>query len=239
MAVVLAIVLKLSVTLNTTLADDATLGVPDTNPLPVLSVMPVGNVPETVPYTYGVYPPETLLKVLNPVIARVCSPVTVVVAPAVADKATFTVKLTVLVVLAVILFASLTLNVTLDAVCVTVGVPDTNPVLELIVMPVGSVPELTKYVYGVVPFDTLLNGLKLAIAEFCMALTVVVAPAVAVIIPTIVKLTVTVVLAIIPRLSVTLNTTLADEYAALGVPITRPVLLLSVIPVGNVTETIP
>jgi hypothetical protein len=48
-------------------------------------------------------------------------------------------------------------------------------------MPVGNVPELTKYVYGATPLITLANGLKLAIAEFRIADTVVVAPAVAII----------------------------------------------------------
>ena len=80
---------------------------------------------------------------LNPVIASVCSPVTVVVAPAVADNGAFTVKLTVTLVVASVLYASTTLNVTLADEYVTVGVPDTSPVLLLIVTPVGSVPLLT------------------------------------------------------------------------------------------------
>jgi hypothetical protein len=44
------------------------------------------------------------------------------------------------------------------------------------------------------------------------------------------------VLATVPKLSVTLNTTLADGYAAEGVPDITPVLLLRVILVGNVPE---
>jgi hypothetical protein len=68
---------------------------------------------------------------------------TVVVAPAVADNAAFTVKLTVEVVVANVLYASTTLNFTLADEYKAVGVPDTKPVLELIVMPAGSVPELT------------------------------------------------------------------------------------------------
>ena len=64
----------------------------------------------------------------------------------------------------------------------------------------------------------------------------VVAPATADILAAIVKLTVVVVLAIDPKLSVTLNTTLADGYAAEGVPDITPVLLLRVILVGNVPE---
>jgi hypothetical protein len=79
----------------------------------------------------------------------------------------FTVKLTILVVLAVTLLTSRTLNVTLAVVYVAVGVPLTSPVLGLIAIPAGSVPALTKYVYGVNPPVTLLNGLKLVIAEFC------------------------------------------------------------------------
>jgi hypothetical protein len=59
-------------------------------------------------------------------------------------------------------------------------VPDTRPVLGLIVIPVGNVPELTKYVYGAVPNCTDEKGLKLVIAEFTCTDTVVVAPAVAV-----------------------------------------------------------
>jgi hypothetical protein len=91
-----------------------------------------------------------------------------------------TVKLTVLVVVATSLVASRTENTTLAAPCTTVGVPDTRPVLELILMPVGNVPELTKYVYGVVPNSTNEKGLKLVIAVFSVTDTVVVAPAVAV-----------------------------------------------------------
>jgi hypothetical protein len=82
------------------------------------------------------------------------------------DAAADTVKLTLEVVAATTLLTSRTLNVTLAADCVTVGVPDTNPELGLIVIPVGSVPELTEYVYGVYPPVTLLNGLKLVIATF-------------------------------------------------------------------------
>jgi hypothetical protein len=82
------------------------------------------------------------------------------------NVAAVTVKLTVLVVVATSLPASRTLNVTLAAPCTTVGVPLTRPVLGLIAMPVGNVPELTKYVYGVVPNCTKLNGLKLVMAEF-------------------------------------------------------------------------
>jgi hypothetical protein len=108
-----------------------------------LSVIPVGNVPETIPYTYGVYPPVTLLNGLKLVIAIVCSPVTVVVAPAVADNGAFTVKLTVTLVVASVLYASTTLNVTLADEYIALGVPDTSPVLLLIVIPVGSLPELT------------------------------------------------------------------------------------------------
>ena len=78
--------------------------------------------------------------------------------------------------------------------------------------------------------------MKLVIAVFCGADTEVVAPATADILAAIVKLTVVVVLATIPELSVTLKTTLADGYAAEGVPDTAPVLLLRVIPVGNVPE---
>ena len=51
-----------------------------------------------------------------------------------------------------------------------------------------------------------------------------------------VKLTVLVVVAAIPLTSTTANVTLAVEYATVGVPLTRPVLVLSVIPVGNVPE---
>jgi hypothetical protein len=46
------------------------------------------------------------------------------------------------------------------------GVPDTRPVLASRVMPVGNIPELTKYVYGATPLITLANGLKLVIAVF-------------------------------------------------------------------------
>jgi hypothetical protein len=56
---------------------------------------------------------------------------------------------------------------------------------------------LTKYVYGVVPPVTLLNGLKLVIAEFWYPDTVAVAPATADIAVT-VKLTVEVVVASVP-----------------------------------------
>ena len=109
---------------------------------------------------------ETLLKALKLVIAKDTSPDTVVVAPATAEMDTFTVKLTILVVLATTLLTSLTLKVTLAVVYVVVGVPDTSPVLGSIVIPAGSVPALTKYVYGVYPPVTLLNGLKLVIAVF-------------------------------------------------------------------------
>jgi hypothetical protein len=63
------------------------------------------------------------------------------------------------------LLLSLTVNVTLPNPCGTVGVPLTSPVLELIVIPVGNTPALTKYVYGCIPFCTEANGKKLVIAE--------------------------------------------------------------------------
>jgi hypothetical protein len=115
----------------------------------------------------------------------------------VAVNAAFTVKATVLVVVAVTLLTSRTLNVTLAVVYVAVGVPLTSPVLGLIVIPVGSVPVLTKYVYGAVPPVTLANGSKLVIAEFWYPDTVAVAPATADIAVT-VKLTVEVVVASVP-----------------------------------------
>jgi hypothetical protein len=82
------------------------------------------------------------------------------------NVAAVTVKLTVLVVAATSLPASRTENTTLADGYAALGVPLTRPVLGLIVMPVGRVPELTKYVYGVVPNCTKLNGLKLVMAEF-------------------------------------------------------------------------
>jgi hypothetical protein len=115
------------------------------------------------------------------------------------------------VVLATTLLTSRTLNVTLAVVYVAVGVPLTRPVLGLIVIPAGNVPALTKYVYGVVPPVTLANALKLTIAEFCIADTVVVAPATADITAVTVKLTVDVVVANVRYASTTLNVTLADE----------------------------
>jgi hypothetical protein len=60
---------------------------------------------------------------------------------------------------------SCTPNTTLADAYATLVVPDTKPVLLLIVTPVGNVPELTLYVYGAYPPDTLANGLKLDIAE--------------------------------------------------------------------------
>jgi hypothetical protein len=53
-----------------------------------------------------------------------------------------------------------------------------------------------------------------------------------------VKLTVTVVLAITLLTSFTENTTLADGYAAVGVPETNPVLAFIVIPPGSVPELV-
>jgi hypothetical protein len=78
------------------------------------------------------------------VIATGLIPVTELVAPAVAVIAAFTVKLTVAVVLAMVPRASVTLNTTLADVYNALGVPDTRPVLELIVTPAGNVPELTE-----------------------------------------------------------------------------------------------
>jgi hypothetical protein len=92
-----------------------------------------------------------------------------------------TVKLTVLVVVAAIPLASTTVNVTLAVEYVAFGVPLTRPVLVLSVIPEGNVPDCTLYVYGLVPPDTLLNGLKLVIATFIVAVTPLVVPAVAVV----------------------------------------------------------
>ena len=165
--VVTAVVLLTSLTLKVTLAVVyVVVGVPDTSPVLGSIVIPAGSVPALTKYVYGVYPPVTLLNGLKLVMAIFCVALTVVVAPVVAVRAAFTVKETVEVVVATTLLASLTLNVTLAVVYIAVGVPDTRPVLLLIVIPAGNVPALTKYVYGVVPPVTLLNGLKLVIAEF-------------------------------------------------------------------------
>ena len=71
-------------------------------------------------------------------------------------------------------------------------------------------------------------------ATFCIADTVVVAPATADIPALTVKLTVLVVVASVRYASTTLNVTLAIEYMVVGVPLTTPVLLLIVTPAGNV-----
>jgi hypothetical protein len=106
--------------------------------------MPAGNVPDCTLYVYGITPLVTLLKALNGVIAVLCTPATDVVAPAVAEGGgTITVKLTVTLVVANVLYASTTLNFTLADEYAVVGVPLTRPVVLLIVIPVGSVPELT------------------------------------------------------------------------------------------------
>jgi hypothetical protein len=63
-----------------------------------------------------------------------------------------------------------------------------------------------------------------------------VAPATADIGGVTVKATVEVVSAMTSSESFTLNTTLANEYATLGVPLTTPVLEFIVMPVGNVPE---
>jgi hypothetical protein len=86
----------------------------------------------------------------------------------------------------------------------------------------------------VYPLETLVNALKLVMATFCIADTVVVAPATAEIGALTVKETVAVVLATTLLTSRTLNVTLAVVYVAVGVPLTRPVLGLIVIPAGNV-----
>jgi hypothetical protein len=78
--------------------------------------------------------------------------------------------------------------------------------------------------------------LKLIVVAFCIADTVVVPPATAVMPAAIVKLTVEVVVANVLLASTTLNVTLAVEYIALGVPDTTPVVLLIVMPAGNVPE---
>ena len=77
------------------------------------------------------------------------------------------------------------------------------------------------------------------IATGLIPVTELVVPATAEIGALTVKETVAVVLAIEPTASVTLNTTLAVVYVAVGVPDTTLVLVLRVTPVGNVPETIP
>jgi len=104
---------------------------------------------------------------------------------------------------------------------------------------VGNVPDCILYVYGVIPPVTLLKVSNGVMAEFCTPATDVVAPAVATVVGTFtVKTTELVVPDITLFTSRTLNVTLAASWAILGVPDTKPVLLLSVIFVGNVPELI-
>jgi hypothetical protein len=82
---------------------------------------------------------------LKLVIAEFCVADTVVVLPATAEIGiTVTSKLLVVVVEATTLLTSLTLNVTLAADCTVLGVPDTRPLPELRIIPIGNIPLLTK-----------------------------------------------------------------------------------------------
>jgi hypothetical protein len=193
-----------------------------------LKLRPVGNAGATL-YVNEPVPPEPMTGV-NAVAARFC--VNVVEATAcVAVTAVFTVRLKVAV--AVAPFVSVTVTVYVPATLAAVGVPVIAPVVELKLSPAGSAGA-TLYVNEPVPPEPV-TGANAVAARFCVN-AVEATACVAVTAAFTVRLKVAV--AVAPWESVTVTVYVLAALAAVGVPVTAPVVELKLSPAGNAGATL-
>jgi hypothetical protein len=202
------------------------VGVPLTAPVLVLKLIPVGSVPPLSANVYGTVPPAAVtgvnvgIEVLN-VPAVLGTAWVVVTAP-------FTVSVNVWDELAPTLSVAVTVKTV--ATSVVVGVPLTAPVLVLKLIPVGSAAALSANVYGCVP-PAAVTGVNVGITVFTVP---VVLGTAWVIVSAPFTVRVNVWDDVAPTLSVAVTVKSVATSVVVGVPLTAPVLVLTLIPVGSV-----
>lgn len=219
-----ALAASVTVTVNVVVASVAT-GVPLTAPVDVLKLMPVGNVPPDKANPYGVVPPLAVTGV------NVASNVPIVPArlatACVATSAELTVSVNVFADIAPA--ASVTVTVYVVTASAVAGVPLTVPVLVLKLMPVGNDAPDSANAYGVVPPLAVTganDGISVPAVPTVLGTTAVVETA---------TLTVSanVLADVAPAASVAVTVNVVAASVVVGVPLTAPVVVLKLMPVGN------
>ena len=131
-----------SATLKVRLAVPAAVGVPEMVPLAAARLRPAGSVPLVMDQVYGVVPPVALSEVLNDAFAMPGDKLVVLIASgpgAAIERAR----------VAVVLWAGEPASVTVTPILklpLAVGVPETRPVVDARVSPVGRAPAVIVHV---------------------------------------------------------------------------------------------
>jgi hypothetical protein len=192
----------------------------------VSKLIPVGNVPPESAKAYGTVPPLAVTGT-NEGISVPFVPVRLATA-CVVESAALTVSVNVFAEVAPATSVTVTVNVV--AASIVAGVPLTMPVVVLTLIPVGNVPPESAKAYGVVPPlavvgvndgirvpdvpATLATAWIVVSAEFTVRLNVLADEA--------------------PAASVTVTVNVVATSVLVGVPLTAPVVVLKLIPVGSV-----
>ncbi len=214
---------SVTVTVNVVVAS-VVVGVPLTWPVPVLKLIPAGSAPPVSANAYGVVPPFAVTGV-NDGIRVLTVPVLAAMACTV-PRAELTVRVNVFDEVAPA--ASVTVTVNAVAGSVAIGVPLTSPLAVLKPIPAGSPPVSAK-AYGAVP--------ALAVTGVNDGISVLSVPVVAGTDCAVVRAGFTVSAKVFadvaPAASVTVTVNVVVTSVLVGVPVTWPVAVLKLIPVGN------
>jgi hypothetical protein len=209
-----------------TVAASGTVGVPLTAPVLVLKLIPVGSVAPLNANVYGSVPPAAVTGVNVGI--RILTVPAVLGTACVVVSGPITVSVNVFADVAAA--ASVTVTVKTVAASGTVGVPLTAPVLVLKLSPVGSVPPLNANVYGSVP--------PLAVTGVNVGIRILTVPVVlgtaCVVVSALFTVSVNVFADVAAAASVTVTVKTVAASGTVGVPLTAPVLVLKLSPVGSV-----
>jgi hypothetical protein len=212
MVIMQLVLLSPTASVTSTVKVPAAVGVPVTSPVAVFSVSPAGSVP-TIEYVYGAVPPVTVIAPLSN--GTPTSPVFTAAQVTEGDP--------LMVIMQLVLelpTASVTLTVKVPE---AVAVPVTSPVAVFSVRPAGSVPTI-EYAYGAVPPVTVIGPLSngTPTSPVLIAAQITESGPLMAIEQLVLEL---------PTASVTFTVKLP---AAVGVPVTSPVVAFSASPGGSV-----